>query len=182
MLEWAPAQTHLLVADETGLPALERLLSLEPPLSQVPVQIRLLCSQNAIGSVSGFEGYSVEFRPDDQGFGEELLALLSDSPNATRLYVAGSESFLAFVRRVVRQSGFADGTITEELTGSGARKAQCVHCKTVYRDILYRVFDCPRCEVPLIVRDHYSRRIGAYQAVVLHMSDPNLPALRRERF
>lgn len=181
-LQWFPAQSHVVVADEAGVPAIARLLKLERPEPETAVFIRLLGNERTIDLVPCLSGSSIEARPDDQRFCEELRVVLSAGPTATRLYVAGTESFLALVRRVVRRSEFPQGSAMEELTGSGARKAQCVHCKTIYRDIVFRAFDCPRCEAPLIVRDHYSRRIGAYQAVVLHPSDPNLPALRREQF
>ena len=35
------------------------------------------------------------------------------------------------------------------------------------------IFDCPGCDVALLVRDHYSRRLAAFQGVSATAEDPN---------
>ncbi|WP_181180476.1 dimethylamine monooxygenase subunit DmmA family protein [Mesorhizobium sp. B2-4-6] len=179
-LAWRAAQQHVLMADEAGLIAIERLLATPCPTGAGSMHIHILGRGNRIGSLSNAPETALERHPDEAGFSATLSACMDALAAASRLYVAGSEAFLSLVRRLARDRGLGDDIMLAELAGAGARRAQCVHCKTVYDDIAHRAFDCPRCKVTLVVRDHYSRRIGAYQAVVLHPSDPNMSALRQE--
>ncbi|WP_296736739.1 dimethylamine monooxygenase subunit DmmA family protein [Mesorhizobium sp.] len=179
-LAWGPAQRHIVVSDEAGLVAIERLLATACATGDESIRVYVLGREHRIGSPLRASTASLEVHAEGPGFSSALSACMDTAPAASRLYVAGSESFLSLVRRLASDRGLAADTMLAELAGSGARRAQCVHCKTVSDDIAYRAFDCARCHVTLIVRDHYSRRIGAYQAVVLHPSDPNIPALRQE--
>ncbi|MEW6631055.1 MAG: dimethylamine monooxygenase subunit DmmA family protein [Pseudomonadota bacterium] len=179
-LAWKPAQRHIVVSDEAGLVAIERLLATACPTGADPIRVYILGREHRTGSLLRAAPASLEVHAQEPGFSAALSACMDTAPAASRLYVAGSEPFLSLVRRLARDRGFAADAMLAELAGSGARRAQCVHCKTVYDDIARRAFDCTRCQVTLIVRDHYSRRIGAYQAVVLYPSDPNIPALRQE--
>jgi len=179
-LAWGPAQRHIVVSDESGLGAIERLLATACATADEPIRVYVLGREHRIGSLLRASSASIEVHAEEPGFSAAFSACIDTAPAASRLYVAGSESFLSLVRQLASDRGFAADTMLAELAGSSARRAQCAHCKTVYEDIAYRAFDCARCQVTLIVRDHYSRRIGAYQAVVLHPSDPNMPALRQE--
>ncbi len=181
-LTWRPARQHIVVSDEAGLIAIERLLATPCPTGARSMRIHILGRESRIGSLSKASETGFELHADEAGLSAALSACMDTLPAASRLYVAGSESFLSLLRRLARDGGLAADVMVAELAGSGARRAQCVHCKTVYDDITRRAFDCPHCGVTLVVRDHYSRRIGAYQAVVLHPSDPNMPALRQEPF
>ncbi|WP_292331159.1 dimethylamine monooxygenase subunit DmmA family protein [Mesorhizobium sp.] len=162
--------------------AIERLLAMPWPASTGSICVHVLGRENRIGSLLNAPGIEFGLHLDECAFCEVLSARMDAMPAAARLYVAGTESFLSLVRRQARDRGLAADVMLAEQAGAGARRAQCVHCKTVYDGIARRAFDCPRCGVTLVVRDHYSRRIGAYQAVVLHPSDPNVPALRQEPF
>jgi hypothetical protein len=53
---------------------------------------------------------------------------------------------------------------------------QCVHCKGITEDVETDPFVCAHCGLNLYVRDHYSRRLAAYQAVCIDAEDPgNVP-------
>jgi predicted RNA-binding Zn-ribbon protein involved in translation (DUF1610 family) len=179
-LAWRPARQHIVVSDEAGLIAIERLLAMPYPAGAGSIRIHVLGRENRTGSLPKAADTEFELHADEAGFSVALSACMDAMPAAGRLYVAGSETFLSLVRRLARNRGVAEDVMLAELAGTGARRTQCVHCKTVYDGVAHRAFDCPRCGVTLVVRDHYSRRIGAYQAVVLHPSDPNIPALRQE--
>lgn len=181
-LAWRPARQHVVVSDEAGLIAIERLLATPCPTGAGSMRIHVLGRGNRVGSLSKAPEAGFELHADEAGFSVTLSACMDALPAASRLYVAGSEAFLSLVRRLAQDRGLAEDVMLAELAGIGARRAQCVHCKTVYEGIAHRAFDCPLCAVTLVVRDHYSRRIGAYQAVVLHPSDPNISALRQEPF
>ena len=54
---------------------------------------------------------------------------------------------------------------------------QCVHCKGITEDVETDPFVCDHCGLNLFVRDHYSRRLAAYQGVCIDAEDPgNVPA------
>ena len=180
-LDWRPAGAHFIVSDEAGLAAVERLLAKPVPVSGGHLALHVLGRESKIDSLLLPDRMDVYVNPDDRSFQEILCASILASSNATRLYAAGSQSFLLSVSRLARRSELAGSAIQAELTGSGARDAQCTCCKNIYHDIDYRAFDCPRCAVTLIVRDHYSAGVGAYEAVALHPADPNLQTLRQQR-
>jgi dimethylamine monooxygenase subunit C len=178
-LEWAVARQQILIADDAGAAAMKSLLLRPAPAGTEAVT--LLC----LGDPPAVSGLPLPERagfPDEPGLAAGLRALLATSPMATRLYLAGSESFLAVMRRTAEENGLAHDAIQAEQRGSAARDAQCVHCKKIHRAVRHRAFDCTRCGVPLFVRDHYSRRLGAYQAVVIYPGDPNLALWRAEGF
>jgi predicted RNA-binding Zn-ribbon protein involved in translation (DUF1610 family) len=53
---------------------------------------------------------------------------------------------------------------------------QCVHCKGITEDVETDPFVCGHCGLNLFVRDHYSRRLAAYQGVCIDAEDPgNVP-------
>jgi predicted RNA-binding Zn-ribbon protein involved in translation (DUF1610 family) len=53
---------------------------------------------------------------------------------------------------------------------------QCVHCKGITEDVDVDPFQCAHCGLHLFVRDHYSRRLAAYQGVCIDAEDPgNVP-------
>jgi dimethylamine monooxygenase subunit C len=51
---------------------------------------------------------------------------------------------------------------------------QCVHCKGVTEDVATDPFQCSHCGLHLFVRDHYSRRLAAFQGVNIDAEDPGL--------
>jgi len=55
--------------------------------------------------------------------------------------------------------------VLREHAGSFVRRVWCVHCDGYTENVTQRVFDCPHCARTLVVRDHYSRRLAAFQAV-----------------
>lgn len=57
---------------------------------------------------------------------------------------------------------------------------QCVHRKGITEDVEMDPFICAHCGLSLYVRDHYSRRIAAYQGGCVDAEDPgNIPEQKR---
>ena len=106
----------------------------------------------------------------------ELLAgldgLLDSATMGTRLYVAGPESFIGAV--IARAAGFGvvPQSIIAETCGSPARRVQCVHCKHVAETVTVSPYRCPGCGQSLLVRDHFSRRLSAFQGVRIDAEVP----------
>jgi len=114
---------------------------------------------------------------DELGDTDEALRVLDRSLEAaamgTQLYAAGSESFLGRVVQLAVRHGIEHDTVVTELLGSHARRVQCVHCKQTSEHVTLSVFECPGCGTLLFVRDHYSRRLAAFQGVCANAEDPS---------
>jgi predicted RNA-binding Zn-ribbon protein involved in translation (DUF1610 family) len=94
-----------------------------------------------------------------------LRAELANATMGTRIYIAGTEGFIGQAMQVAMEFGVDPGSIITEHRGSLARRVQCVHCKGITDHITASPFNCSHCGLALFVRDHYSRRIGAFQGV-----------------
>jgi hypothetical protein len=57
-----------------------------------------------------------------------------------------------------------------------------VHCKGITENVALDPFVCSHCGLSLYVRDHYSRRIAAFQGVNIDAEDPGLVPAAVERF
>jgi dimethylamine monooxygenase subunit C len=51
---------------------------------------------------------------------------------------------------------------------------QCVHCKGFTENVTATPFVCAHCGLNLFVRDHYSRRLGAFQGVCVDAEEPGV--------
>ncbi|MCC6073652.1 dimethylamine monooxygenase subunit DmmA family protein [Pseudomonas sp. GCM10022188] len=100
-----------------------------------------------------------------------LLTLLSSAPVGTRLYVCGDETFAWRIYRLARNSGLLAEEI--ELVKAGSqRELYCVHCATMQTIGRETETTCCHCGVQLLVREHFSRRLGAYMGVCINPDQP----------
>ena len=102
-----------------------------------------------------------------------LERLLDAATMGTRLYTVGTEGFIGRVVQHAINHGIDHTSILTEHSGSLARRVQCVHCKQVAENVTVSVYTCPGCGLSLFVRDHYSRRLAAFQAVCVNAEDPD---------
>jgi DNA-directed RNA polymerase subunit RPC12/RpoP len=100
-----------------------------------------------------------------------LQVLLSQAPAGTRLYAVGDESFLWQAQRTARQAGLLVDEI--ELFKQGTRRRlYCVHCSG-FQDVADEgECTCSHCGLRLLVREHFSQRLGAYMGVCLNPDQP----------
>jgi dimethylamine monooxygenase subunit C len=101
-----------------------------------------------------------------------LDVVLSSERMGTRLYLAGTEGFIGQVMKVALAHGIDFNSIKTEHRGSEARRVQCVHCKGITDNVTTQPVTCTHCGLSLLVRDHYSRRIGAFQGVCIDAEEP----------
>ena len=101
-----------------------------------------------------------------------LKASLQTARMGTRLYISGTEGFIGQAMQVALDLGIDFNSIRTEHRGSTARRVQCVHCKGITDNVTTSPFKCSHCGLPLLVRDHYSRRYGAFQGVNVDAEDP----------
>jgi hypothetical protein len=101
-----------------------------------------------------------------------LDSVLSLSKMGTRLYAAGREPLLGSVIKIALAHGVSHNSVITEHRGSLKRRVQCVHCKGFTENVTTNPVACAHCGLTLLVRDHYSRRIGAFQGVCIDAEAP----------
>ncbi len=124
----------------------------------------------ALGAASFYAG------PDYNTAGQRITKALNEAKMGTQIYLAGSEGVMGQVLRDAMAAGMSHLDIQKEHRGKPARRMQCVHCKGITEDVTTDPYECAHCHQMLFVRDHYSRRLAAYQAVRVDAEDPgNVP-------
>ena len=101
-----------------------------------------------------------------------LRACLESATMGTRIYIAGTEGFIGQIVQVALDFGVDFNSLKTEHRGSLARRVQCVHCKGITDNVTTSPVICTHCGLPLLVRDHYSRRLGAFQGVNIDAEEP----------
>lgn len=194
-LQWQlKAQAHVLIASGEGGRALLRLL--QQRLPQQPVQVLYLAAahdQNkdqdkhqdkhqlkaALGHVlaAGLEP-SLSTYEQAAEFWPALQQVLAASRMGTRIYAAGDEAFLWQVSAHAALHGVLNADIMREQLATLARSVYCVHCKTITQHITTNIATCSACQRQLLVRDHFSRRLGAYMGLMIDAEEPgNVPEI-----
>jgi dimethylamine monooxygenase subunit C len=103
-----------------------------------------------------------------------LRGALATATMGTRLYAAGTEPFIGSVIQEALQAGIDYKSVITEHRGSAKRRVQCVHCKGFTENVTATPFVCAHCGLNLFVRDHYSRRLGAFQGVCVDAEVPGV--------
>ncbi|MCM2474278.1 hypothetical protein HGO38_12415 [Rhizobium sp. CG5] len=111
-----------------------------------------------------------------------LKGSLANATMGTRLYIAGTEGFIGQAMQIALDLGMDFHSIPTEHRGSRARRVQCVHCKGITENVTASPFKCSHCHLPLLVRDHYSRRLAAFQGVNIDAEDPGTAPEPEELF
>ncbi|MCJ9693394.1 hypothetical protein MOV76_17475 [Rhizobium sp. PRIMUS64] len=101
-----------------------------------------------------------------------LKGSLATAHMGTRLYLSGTEGFIGQAMLVALDYGMDHASVITEHRGSLARRVQCVHCKGITDDVTTSPFACSHCGLLLLVRDHYSRRLAAFQGVNIDAEEP----------
>ncbi len=102
----------------------------------------------------------------------KLDSVLKTMYMGTRFYIAGSEDFMWLVAKEANKFGIEDADIMKELTGTLARPIYCVHCKAITHGVTTNIGKCSGCDRMLFVRDHFSRRLGAYMGLMIDAEAP----------
>jgi dimethylamine monooxygenase subunit C len=111
-----------------------------------------------------------------------LQRVLADAHMGTQFYLAGTEGLMGQAEREIMNTGFPFSDIQKEHRGSTVRRVQCVHCKGITENVRTDPFKCSHCGLNLFVRDHYSRRLAAFQGVNIDAEDPGLVPEAQVRF
>lgn len=111
-----------------------------------------------------------------------LKQTLSTAHMGIQLYLAGTEGLIGQAMQIALQAELEHSSIQTEQRGSLARRVQCVHCKGITEDVTTQPATCSHCGLLLLVRDHYSRRLAAFQGVCINAEDPSYVPQKEEVF
>jgi hypothetical protein len=171
---------HLAVAQGTGGNAVLRLLDAMPPEADVHV----LYAQESLS------GNDTSAALSERGLADlrvvvtqaeaiaELDRTLASCAMGTRLYIAGSESFIGAAVQIALRYDLNADEVQREHCGNAARRVYCIHCQATNENATTNIVRCVGCGRHLIVRDHYSRRLAGYMGVMADAEAPGeLPVI-----
>jgi hypothetical protein len=177
-LEPRAGKSHLMVADAEGARAILVMTKTDPKILKsthiiyIPKEAgdKYIAQLEALGAAQLYVGPSYEAAKS------RLRRTLADAHMGLQVYLTGTEGLMGQVMYEATSAGIPYTAIQTEHRGSVARRMQCVHCKGITEDVLEDPFVCSHCGLNLFVRDHYSRRLAAFQAVCIDAEDPgNVP-------
>ncbi len=178
-LEARPGQAHLFIADAHGAEAIIALANHDGgaisngQIFYVPRDVDFTSQLDALRPAQLYTASSY------RALLPHLRDTLNDANMGLQLYLAGSEGLIGQAQSEALKAGVPSSAIQTEHRGSTARRMQCVHCKGVTEDVATNPFICSNCGLNLFVRDHYSRRLAAFQGVRVDAEHPgNVPAMR----
>ncbi|MFT4783753.1 MAG: putative RNA-binding Zn-ribbon protein involved in translation (DUF1610 family) [Paracoccaceae bacterium] len=173
-LEARPGKHHLMIADADGAEAIMAIatpdLMARTHIIFIPKTTDFADKLRGLGPRQFYEG------PTYAAAVSRIRRVLNDAHMGLQVYLAGTEGLMGQAMNEVIMAGIPHTAIQTEHRGSVARRMQCVHCKGITEDVETDPFVCAHCGLNLFVRDHYSRRIAAYQGVCIDAEDPgNVP-------
>lgn len=186
-LEARPGRAHLVIADGEGAEAVIEMLAHAPDAAAMLAAMHILyvpgpngtdqwASLQALGAALAYRA------PTIPSLMPRLQKVVGEAHMGTQFYLAGTEGLIGQAEREIMATGFPFAAIQKEHRGSTLRRVQCVHCKGITENVATDPFVCSHCGLHLFVRDHYSRRIAAFQGVNIDAEDPGLVPASVERF
>lgn len=168
------ATSHVVVAQGSGGMAVLKIFQQMHPSQPITV---LYARQSATGSdysatLEKVVPEGLHLLETEREALDALQEILPACRMGTRIYVAGSEGFIWSAAKVAADFGVDDSAIMKELTGTLARTVYCVHCKAITHDVNSNIVACSGCAKKLFVRDHFSRRLGAYMGLMVDAENP----------
>lgn len=176
----APRQgkAHLMIADAEGAEALLALAGQDAGLFGAAhvIYIPKGTGERYERKLSAQNPGILHIAPSYDASVPRLRRVLADAHMGLQVYLAGTEGLVGQAQNEAMAAGIPLGAIQTEHRGSVARRMQCVHCKGITEDVITDPFVCSHCGLHLFVRDHYSRRLAAFQGVCVDAEDPgNIP-------
>ncbi|MEP5153464.1 dimethylamine monooxygenase subunit DmmA family protein [Planktotalea sp.] len=173
-LEPRAGMHHLMIADAEGA---EALLDVATPELAARAHIIFIAKGTTFGdALRALNPAQYYEGPSYAAAASRIERVLQDAKMSTQVYLAGTEGLMGQAMRACTDAGIPHTAIQTEHRGSTARRMQCVHCKGITEEVEIDPFVCSHCGLNLFVRDHYSRRLAAYQGVCIDAEDPgNVP-------
>ena len=171
------AGRHWLVLDA---PSMDEVLLAELASAFAPVAERLQVW--SIGPLQPAMGLGPVTRLADLKAAASALAGQWPLRVSDRLCVQGSEPFVWSVFLAARELGLAESQIQLAHAGSQRRRVWCTHCHGFTEGVSSSTVACAGCGRELLVRDHFSRRHGAFMGVMVDAEVLGQRPVREELF
>lgn len=174
----AKGKSHLMIADAEGAEALLDLAKQDAGLfaNAHIIYIPKDTGDTYVTQLQALKPAQMYVGPSYAASVPRIRRVLSDAHMGLQVYLSGTEGLMGQAQNEALQAGIPQGAIQTEHRGSVARRMQCVHCKGITEDVITDPFVCSHCGLNLFVRDHYSRRLAAFQGVCIDAEDPgNVP-------
>ena len=186
VLSPAIGSAHLFVADGEGADAVCDLFAkAEAEPMKSASHIIYMPGANGCDKTAALQtlGVAQFYRAPSFAAAQSRLAkVLADAHMGLQIYAAGTEGLMAQVAAAAQAAGLPYEAVQMEHRGSLARRVQCVHCKGVTENVTLDPFVCSHCGLSLYVRDHFSRRLAAFQGVNIDAEDPGEVPASVEKF
>ena len=97
----------------------------------------------------------------------DITQLVFQAKAGMHSIVVGDESFLWVVHQCLNRMGVMADEISMilESTQQPLKTIYCVHCGTLQQTFEIEFCHCEHCQVYLLIRSHFSQRLGAYMGV-----------------
>jgi dimethylamine monooxygenase subunit C len=178
--------THLFVADADGAEAILDLARIASPNFFENARIFYVPGCEATGDfgtrLTALKSHAYNPSPSIAAMLPRLAQTLSIARMGLQLYLTGTEGLIGQATKVAVGYGIHHDAILTEHRGSMARRIQCVHCKGITEEVKTQPVICSHCGLLLFVRDHYSRRIAAFQGVCIDAEQPGSAPAMQEIF
>ncbi len=160
---------HLIAGQGSGGAAMLRLIAdMSAPQrahSTLLYSTESFSGHDHLQALQAAESAGLEVFPSNQALIAALRERLGQAHMGTRLYLSGSESFIGTAMQAANAVDLNRDEVLREHSGTLVRRVWCAHCDTYTENVTQRVFTCPGCQLDLVVRDHYSRRLAAFQGI-----------------
>lgn len=179
---------HLCVADGEGAGAIRDLFAkagADAPAMLAKTHIIYVPGANGTDEFASLEALGAVqcYRsPSFWAAESRLRKVLADAHMGLQVYLAGTETLIGLAQRDVMEAGLPHDAVQTEHRGSLSRRVQCVHCKGITENVTTDPYVCSHCGLNLFVRDHYSRRLAAFQGVNIDAEEPGNVPPAVERF
>jgi dimethylamine monooxygenase subunit C len=172
----ANARRHLFALEGEGVEALQDQVKAVGP--EFLKTSDILC----VGPLPNVKANDMWSAPSTPVLLNRLSVNLLNAKMGTRLYLSGTEGFIGQAMKVALEQNIDFNSIRAEHRGSTARRVQCVHCKGITDGVKTSPYKCSHCGLNLLVRDHYSRRLAAFQGVCIDAEEPGTAPAPVEMF
>lgn len=174
-LEPRIGKAHLFIVDDQGAIALLDLSTKVDSIFFENAHIIFVHNESGKTNLESIKQLEAKQLAVEASIPDALLKtqqILSDAKNGLQIYLSGSEGLIGQAIREASNVNYPRSAIQTEHRGSKARRMQCVHCKGITEDVITNPFVCSHCDLNLLVRDHYSRRLAAFQGVCIDAEAP----------
>ncbi len=160
---------HLIAGQGSGGTAMLRLIAQmtfdQRQNSTLLYSTESFSGHNHLSALQNCEVGELQVFTSNQNLLDALRTRLDGVFMGTRLYLSGSETFIGTAMQAANAVDLNRDEVLREHSGTLVRRVWCVHCDTYTENVTQRLFVCPGCQLNLVVRDHYSRRLAAFQGI-----------------